>query len=172
MRSWSRANKKLASIRIGTSVCHRKNTFMSMWIPNLLVGKLFAVNRHTSSTVSSSSVTSLHHKAFNDSMEFVAFVVLSLAFVFSCAKTSKVFACLWYIFEKFEHNSWLFIHFFSFITNSNVKKDLRVLWIENRKFRMILFNICPFFLIINATLEKFLHCCLLRFWTLRFIFFH
>jgi hypothetical protein len=74
MRCSTKANEKLRPIRVWTSVCHRQDSFVSMWIPNLLIGKLLSVNASASGTISCSDVATLRHESFNHSVENAVFV--------------------------------------------------------------------------------------------------
>ena len=68
---------------------------MCMWEPDSFVLELIAVDAHSTSSVSSCSVTSLHHELFDDSMELVSLVVV-LFTLLACAESSEVFSSLGY----------------------------------------------------------------------------
>lgn len=159
MRCWSETNKELASICIFTSISHRKKTFVGVWIPDLLVRKLFTIDWLTSCAVSSSCITTLSHETLDYSMEFVAFITWSI--IFSSAKSSEVFTCLWNILKKFENNSWFFISFLTLLPYQNVEEALGVLRIKLGQSFMNFFHFHCVFLIVNTLSEKLLHSCLL-----------
>ena len=63
VRSGSVADKELRSVSVRAGIGHREYTLMSVREPHLLVFELFSVDTDTTSSVSSSSVTTLHHES-------------------------------------------------------------------------------------------------------------
>ena len=44
MGSWTETNKELRTICVGSRICHRKNTLVSMWEPDSLILKLISID--------------------------------------------------------------------------------------------------------------------------------
>ena len=77
MRSGCKCNEKLTAIRVGTTVCHGKDTSTGMFeIWMNFIGKRFAVNRSTTSSCSG-RISSLNHEVINDAMKDRIIVVPS-----------------------------------------------------------------------------------------------
>lgn len=99
VRSVPETNEELTAIGVGASVRHRQDTFVSVRVPNLLVFEFLSVDRHSASSVPSSSVTALHHEVLDDTVELIALVVLTFTTILAGAKTSEVFTGLGHICE-------------------------------------------------------------------------
>ena len=99
----------LRPVGVRTSIGHRKHAGVGMRIPHTFVIKLVAVDAATSCAVSSSRVSTLHHKVLDDAMELVSFVMEIFAFLPS-AVDSEIFGCLWHsLVEQLHHYSALLV---------------------------------------------------------------
>lgn len=65
-----------------------------MWVPNLLISELLAVDGHSAGAILVCSIASLHHESLYHSVENTAFVVLAETLKLSSAKTPEVFTGL------------------------------------------------------------------------------
>jgi hypothetical protein len=74
MGSFSKANEELASIGVGSSIGHRKNTRPGMFSSESLVVKPFSIDGFTTGAIVVGKVTTLSHEARNDSVELGVFV--------------------------------------------------------------------------------------------------
>ena len=75
MRCWAESDEELRSIRIRSSIGHRQETFVGMWVPNLFIIESVSVYRLASCAITMGGVASLHHEPFNHSVHIVAFVM-------------------------------------------------------------------------------------------------
>ena len=70
MRSGSVANEERAAISVGSTVRHRKDTFMCVSDPRLLISKLGSIRTQGIDTiVIIHDLSSLHHEARDDALE-------------------------------------------------------------------------------------------------------
>ena len=134
MRSRSVADKELRSISIRSSISHRENTRVSVRKPDSFISELFAINTLTSSSISVSSVSTLHHEAINDSVELVSLVRRNISLLSSTQFTEVLSSDGSMVLEEFENNATLLLNFGSSSSNLNVKEDLRVLLVKSRQF--------------------------------------
>ena len=88
--NWAEANQKLRSVGVRPFISHRQNTFVSMWVPNLLIIESFTVDAGSSSPILVCNVSSLSHYAFHYSMENVTLIVQRGTFV-SNTDLSEIF---------------------------------------------------------------------------------
>ena len=102
---------------------------MRMWVPNLFISELFAVNADASRAVAISCVTSLHHKVSDDTMEAVTLVVPLWALL-TRAQCPEILASFWHISKELENYTALLEALLTFITNRDIKEGLRVLRLE------------------------------------------
>ena len=134
MRSRSVADKELRSISIRSSISHRENTRVSVRKPDSFISELFAINTLTSSSISVSSVSTLHHEAINDSVELVSLVRRNISLLSGTQFTEVLSSDGSMVLEEFENNATLLLNFGSSSSNLNVEEDLRVLLVKSRQF--------------------------------------
>lgn len=134
MRSRSIADKELRSISIRSSISHRENTRVSVRKPDSFISELFAINTLTSSSISVSSVSTLHHEAINDSVELVSLVRRNISLLSGTQFTEVLSSDGSMVLEEFENNATLLLNFGSSSSNLNVEEDLRVLLVKSRQF--------------------------------------
>lgn len=134
MRGRSIADKELRSISIRSSISHRENTRVSVRKPDSFISELFAINTLTSSSISFSSVSTLHHEAINDSVELVSLVRRNISLLSSAQFTEVIASDGSMVLEEFENNATLLLNFGSSSSNLNVEEDLRVLLVKSRQF--------------------------------------
>jgi len=91
-RSNSGGQKKLTTIGVWSTVGHGQKTWSSVLFDEVFVCEFFAVDRFTAGTVLSGKVATLAHEAWNDSVEWRAFVAHAF---FSGAESSEVFNGFW-----------------------------------------------------------------------------
>lgn len=86
-------DEKLRTIRVSSSIGHRKQTGSGMLVVEVLVTELFSVNRLTSSSISTSKITTLDHKTLNNTVESASLVMKRLSTaslsLLSSAKSAK-----------------------------------------------------------------------------------
>lgn len=156
MRSSTKANEKLGAICIWTCICHRQDSFMSMWIPNLLICKLLSVNASASSTISCGDVATLCHESFNHSMEKAVFIS-KVMLILAGGDGQEIGCSLGYLFgEDLKHDS-TFPQYYSRAPNFKVKEDLSVLRVEFGKLVKDLRTSFDFLFIVEASSKCFLH---------------
>ena len=120
--------------------------------PNSFIFELFSVDTLATSTVPSCGITSLHHEAFDNSMEFDPLIVAWFALL-SCANGTEVLSCLWYILIKyFENDSALFKAFTALFTDSDIKVCLHTFLLESRDGIDLCWS--NFFLIVDTFLKE------------------
>ena len=99
MGSSYEAKEELGSIGIRAGICHGKDSFFSMFsYVQVLVSEFGTIDTLSSSSISNCEVTSLGHKAGDDTMEFGALEVerhalLTLSFL-TRAEAAEVLSCL------------------------------------------------------------------------------
>ena len=122
MRSFHKAEEELWSIGARSSIGHWQNASTSVSVGEVFIFEFPAINAFTTSSVSSREITTLSHKARNDSMEFASFEMEWLALctctLFSCAKRTEVFRCFWSVSFKLYRDAAS-----GWSTNWYVKKD-------------------------------------------------
>ena len=148
------ADEELRTVRVWTGIGHRKNTFMSVREPNLLVLELLSINTLATCAVSSSRITSLHHEVRDDSVEAVALVV-ELFSLFSCAECSKILCSLWHVLiENLKYNSTGLIAIFAFFSDRDIKVRLHIFLLEVWKAIMVARYFGIIFLIVDTFFEE------------------
>jgi hypothetical protein len=126
VRSSCVAYKELASIGVWASIGHAKDSFVRMWVPDLLIGELFSINADSSSSIACSRVTTLHHEVRYNPVEAVAFVGVLRAF-FTRAESSEILTSFWHVFTKdFKDDSSLLKAFLALVTNSDFEICLNI----------------------------------------------
>ena len=72
----------------------------------IFIFKRFTIYGLAPSSISQSNIASLNHKLWNDFMEFVSFIVQSLAFSFlSCTQAHKIIRCYRCVLVELKFNS-------------------------------------------------------------------
>jgi hypothetical protein len=105
-------DKKLTSIRIGTSVRHGEKSFFMRKLWMKFIFKFFTIHTFPSST-STSRVTSLDHKISHHTMKYRTCIVATLC------EFDEIFCCPWdFVCKDFERD----------ITMVGVKRYGRILW--------------------------------------------
>ena len=171
MWSVSVADEELRTVRVCTGISHRKNTFVSVRVPNLLVLELLSINTLATCAVSSSRITSLHHEVRDDSVEAVALVVELLS-LFSCAKGSKILGSLWHVLiENLEYNSTGLIAIFAFFSDRDIKVRLHIFLLEVWEAIIVARCFGIVFLIVDTFVEESRKSFLLLFSLARFLVF-
>ena len=94
MRSGHRRNKELRTIGVSSSIRHGKKTRLVVLVDKVLVVERFAINRLTTSSISSSEISSLNHEITDDAVESASLIVQRLSSLplslLSSAKRSTV----------------------------------------------------------------------------------
>ena len=57
------------TIGVLSGICHAQNTLLGVLQLEILIGKLFAIDRLAASTVTLSEVASLNHEVYDDTVE-------------------------------------------------------------------------------------------------------
>jgi len=117
MRCCSRAQEELWTIRVRPTVCHRKNSWTSVFVVEVFVLKFLSVNGFPSSSITFGEITTLTHEAWNDSMETASFVTIS---ILSSTQFREVFHRLWNIAIQVHTNTTSL-----FATDFNVEESRR-----------------------------------------------
>lgn len=86
------ADEELASVGVGSSVGHGKNSWTSVLEMEVLILEFVSVDGLSSSSVVVSEVTSLAHEIVDDTVERGSLVSKSLL---SCAQSSEVLSSPW-----------------------------------------------------------------------------
>ena len=88
MRSRSKTEEELRSVRIWSSVGHWENSPSSVLVVEVLVLKFVSVDTFATSSISSGEIATLCHEPVYDPVEFAAFEVKRLAW-FACSFFSR-----------------------------------------------------------------------------------
>ena len=121
--------------------------------PNSFILKLLSIDTLATSSVPGCGITTLHHEALDDSMELDTFIVAWFALL-TCADSTEVFSCLWYILiEYFENHSALFKAFTTLFTNSDIKVCLNTFLLESWDGIDLCWS--SLFLIVDSLLKEF-----------------
>jgi len=161
VRSSSVANEELASIGVGSRICHTQHTLVSVGVPNLFICELLSIDRHAASAIAHCGVTTLHHKTLDHSVELVSLIVLALTSVLASAKTSEVFASLRNISKELKNYTFLAVILLALNANRHIKEHLGVFGVKGRQFLEIFINLCCFLFVVNTLREELLHSSLL-----------
>jgi len=98
--------------------------------PDAFICELLAINTLASSTISFSSISTLHHKSIDNSVELVSLVRWDSR-IFSRAQSAEVLCGNWdVIHEEFENDTTLLSNFRELGCTLNVKEDLIVRRVE------------------------------------------
>ena len=120
-RSSSMQTEELARICGRAAVSHRQYARPRVLEREILVGKLVAIDRLSTCSISSSDVSTLSHKLSDNTMERRSFIMKRfsslLAYaLFSCAQSSEIFSSFWnIILIQLEHHPTYGLVVFSYI---------------------------------------------------------
>jgi len=130
VRGGTVADKELRAVGIGSSIRHGEDSRVGVGKPDAFISELLSVNTFASSSVSHGGVSTLHHKAVDDSVERIA-LVRGDSFLLSSAQSAEVLSGDGdLIVEELENNTTLLRDSRSFGLNLDIKVDLRVALVE------------------------------------------
>ena len=130
VRSRTKTDEELRTIRVRTRVGHRQEAAVSVRVPDLFVVELVAVDAHTSGAVLVCRVTALRHEALDDSVENVALIVQVLVVSLARADDAEILRSQRHrLAEEFEDNTPGEVRLL-LVADRNIEEGLLILWVE------------------------------------------
>ena len=90
--SLGRADEKLGTVCVGSSICHGQDARTRVLQDEILIMKFLPIDGLAACAIVAGEVTTLAHEARNNSVKAGTFISKSL---FPSAQSMKVFCCLW-----------------------------------------------------------------------------
>lgn len=94
MRSWLKEDEELASVGVGSRICHGEVPSGFVLQIEVFVVEFLAIHTESSSAVEVGEISSLNHESLDESVEDAIFEVeILLSFLFSSAQSQEIIYC-------------------------------------------------------------------------------